>query len=95
MLITSLLFFLSKLKEALARQHVMNKMLCSDAIVKNTKRVGPTLAETYIGIERNSNGNLIMNDICNKQISIQRTDLMSGTGVIHIIENSISSLECK
>ncbi|CAH8562400.1 unnamed protein product [Schistosoma mattheei] len=83
----------TEIKEALARQHVMNKMLCSDAIVKNTKRVGPTLAETYIGIERNSNGNLIMNDICNKQIPIQRTDLMSGTGVIHIIENSISSLE--
>ncbi|CAH8597809.1 unnamed protein product [Schistosoma haematobium] len=83
----------TEIKEALARQHVMNKMLCSDAIVKNTKRVGPTLAETYIGIERNSNGNLIMSDICNKQIPIQRTDLMSGTGVIHIIENSISSLE--
>ncbi|KAH8872724.1 Gynecophoral canal protein [Schistosoma japonicum] len=80
-------------KEALARQHVMNRMLCSDAIVKNTKRVGPTLAETYIGIQRDSNGKLIINDICNKQISIQRTDLMSGTGVIHIIEKPISSLE--
>uniref|UniRef100_A0A3Q0KT37 Transforming growth factor-beta-induced protein ig-h3 n=1 Tax=Schistosoma mansoni TaxID=6183 RepID=A0A3Q0KT37_SCHMA len=83
----------TEIKESLARQHVMNKMICSDAIVKNTKRVGPTLAETYIGIQRNSNGNLIINDICNKQIAIQRKDLMSGTGVIHIIENSISSLE--
>ncbi|CAH8290062.1 unnamed protein product, partial [Schistosoma turkestanicum] len=80
-------------KEALARHHVMNKMLCSDAIVKNSKHIGPTLSEAYIGIQRNSNGNLIINDLCNKQIPIQRTDLMSGTGVIHIIENSISSLE--
>ncbi|CAH8858041.1 unnamed protein product [Trichobilharzia szidati] len=83
----------SEAKEALARQHVMEKMLCSDAIVQNTKRIGPTFADTHFSIQRKSDGNLVITDVCNKQIAIQRKDVMSGTGVIHVIESPISSLE--
>ncbi|CAH8591294.1 unnamed protein product [Heterobilharzia americana] len=80
-------------KEALVREHVMEKMICSDAIVQNSKRVGPTLSETHISIQRKSDGNLVITDVCNKQIPIQRNDLMSGIGVIHVIQSPISSLE--
>ncbi|CAH8561972.1 unnamed protein product [Heterobilharzia americana] len=54
-------------KEALVREHVMEKMICSDAIVQNSKRVGPTLSETHISIQRKSDGNLVLTDVCNNK----------------------------
>ncbi|VDQ04932.1 unnamed protein product [Trichobilharzia regenti] len=70
----------------------MEKMLCSDAIVQNTKRIGPTFADTHFSIQRKSDGNLVINDVCNKQIAIQRKDVMSGTGVIHNISYLIRAI---
>ncbi|TPP66957.1 Gynecophoral canal protein [Fasciola gigantica] len=76
----------------LARHHVLNKMLCSRAITRESSEVGPTMAEDYVRMTRTPNGRPAVLGPCSDQIPFERPDLMSATGVIHVVDKAITPL---
>ncbi|TGZ61281.1 hypothetical protein CRM22_008075 [Opisthorchis felineus] len=77
---------------SLANHHVLNKMICSGAIIQESGDVGPTQADDYIKLTLTSDGNPAVLDACNQQIPFVKKDLMSKTGVVHVIERVATSL---
>ncbi|KER19261.1 fasciclin domain protein [Opisthorchis viverrini] len=77
---------------SLANHHVLNKMICSGAIIQESNDVGPTQAADYIKLTLTSDGNPAVLDACSQQIPFLKKDLMSKTGVVHIIERVATSL---
>ncbi|VDP70159.1 unnamed protein product [Echinostoma caproni] len=76
----------------LARHHVLRKMLCARAITQESSSIGPTMADDYIRVTRTPNGKQAVFDACNEQIVLDKADLMSGTGVVHVIDKAIIPL---
>ncbi|CAL8101407.1 unnamed protein product [Calicophoron daubneyi] len=79
--------------DTLARNHILPKMICSGAIIRTSFDIGPTLGEGKLGLSQKPTGKVVVLSEGHREIPIVRNDIMSGTGVIHVINEAIAPLK--
>ncbi|KAF6780302.1 hypothetical protein AHF37_00194 [Paragonimus kellicotti] len=81
-----------KVTSELARQLVIDKLICSGAITQKSSPVGPTKAKGFLQLTVTRDGKPALIDDCSKEVPFSRKDLMSGNGVVHVIEKPVNYL---
>ncbi|VEL35113.1 unnamed protein product [Protopolystoma xenopodis] len=81
--------------EALARNHVLDRMICSGAITRNSNFCGPNWADSCLSMGVKPSGTKYVVDRCGSEASILKPDLMARNGVVHVIDGVIFSPECE